>query len=311
MRLGLLAPLIAALAVQAGAAAGDHARGPNDCPPFAAAVCRGQRTSDGLPCGQASQHNLAYALRAGHYDYDWMSGLLYNEHMAGENIDEWEWLEAPDPEDVDAWCLEDCRYVRRDPKRKKEPCADPPARVASPGYRPPWPRMIRCFMGDDYSGGIDYIGSFPMCGAPPGITKPGKFPPIRLVRRAIRGKAGPAPMTEEELRECTGGNPKCVCVKGNAGFSRFESAARAAVQRAFQGAATKPAGMSDAEATAKICEAYMASPTLGPGSVCRAQKDEIVIETPGGQHPAVSIDVVTSEGGLWSKAIAACESGVH
>lgn len=304
--------LVSALAVAGFAAPAPEA--PSDCPPFGAAVCRGQRGKDGNPCGQASQHNLAYALRVGHLDYDWMSGLLYNQHMETDaNWPAWEYIDAPDPEDLDAWCLEDCRNVRQDPKRKKEPCADNSGGAGPPAMRPPWPRMVRCFGGDDYTGGVDY-SKYPLCGAPVGIRTAGVFPVPGFKRKTIRLRAS-APISGEELQDCTGGNTKCICVKNDPRFNRYEGAAAAATQQAFGGADLKPEGMSDGDATAKICAAYNARETLGPNSECRSQKDEIVLSDPDRpsdkKRPDVSVDVVTSFGSFWRKAIAACEPGVH
>ena len=305
-----LIPVLASLAVSARAE-GSHSK----CPPFGTARCYGQQARGGGDCGGHPAHSLAYALRVAHLDYDPMSGLLFNPGTADLNDHKkWQWFEAPDPEDIDAWCLEDCEVVRAetDPRLRNAPCTEAPARAAAPPSRPPYPWMIRCFGGDDYTGGQDY-SKFPLCGAPPGVTAAGVFPVPSFRRKPIRLQTPPAGPSAEQLRNCTGGNPNCICVKGIVRFNRYEHAAHEATKRAFPGQDTKPEGMSDGEATAKICEAFNREPLLGPDSTCRSEgNDEIVLVDSARpvdpRYPAVSVDVVTAFGAFWRNSIAACKS---
>jgi len=115
-------------------------------------------------------------------------------------------------------------------------------------------------------------------------------------------------------RNCTGGNPECICVKNVGAYNRYEDAAAGAIEAAFPGQSEKPAGMSDEAAAAKICASYNANKTLGGGSVCRPQADEIVFGDPNApdfRYPTISVDVVTGAGAFWRNAIAACAAGVQ
>lgn len=263
-------------------------KAPDACPPFGAAVCPAQGD-----CGASPQHNLAYALRVGHLDFDPVSRKLWNQGTHGPDWTTWDYFDAPPFENKDAWCLEECgtedpgaRCVKRLPK------SGPPAR------RPQHPPFMRCFRGE-VSGGLDYT-QYLGCGAPAN-GEPGSFVmPI-----------GPGGLNDPE---CTGDDPRCVCVKGIRAFDRYKDVAAAATRGAFGGATSKPSGVSDSDATERICRAYNSRRALGPDTECRAQGDEIVLDDPRGPmrgFPAVSIDVVTSEGAFWSKPIAACAPGVH
>lgn len=130
------------------------------CPPPGSAKCPAQGG-----CGDRPRHNIAYALRFGHADFDWKSGLLYNPGTTGPDYKKWHWRVAPAFDDWDAWCLEDCKVVREKPGNEDVPCVDPD--VVSPKSGPPseppgCPAKVRCFAGDP-TGGIDYR-KYPKCG---------------------------------------------------------------------------------------------------------------------------------------------------
>lgn len=280
------------------------------CPPFGAARCPAQGE-----CGAHAAHNLAYSLRVGHLDYDPVSRKLYNPGTAGEDFKKWEYFDAPPFENRAAWCLEECGA--------QEPgaaCVQRLKKTGPPAQRPPHPRVVRCFAGEA-GGGIDWNKHL-RCGAPK--SGQGNFMPpasvlallaaTRPSQTAGAGASTGGGMTADQLRNCTGGNPSCICVKGVAAYDRYESAAARAIGAAFPGQTAVPAGMDHADATAQICDAYNASPFLGAGSECRAQADEIVFEDPRAPNPAyptISVDVVTSAGAFWRNAIAACAPGVQ
>lgn len=138
--------------------------------------------------------------------------------------------------------------------------------------------------------------------------------PAAAARAAPAAAASSSGSAAEADVNCTGGNPRCRCVKKDARYNRYETAAAQAVARTFPGQPNKPEGMSDEQATAAICGVYNSFKTLGAGSACRAQADEIVFEDPRAPDPAyptISVDVVTSRGAFWQNSIAACARGVQ
>jgi len=281
-----------------------------DCPPFGAAICRGQ------PCGAHSEHNWAYNLRVGHIDYDWVSGLFYNQGTKKySDWKNWHYFAVPDPEDIDGWCLSPCSVVkqRKDPEARKDRCKPDDKEVGPPASRPPFPAIVKCFMGDDISGGIDF-SKYTKCGGNGAVSTSdfftNGFPEIKRTSRRTKVSEGGG----GDDAECTGGNPACVCVKGDAAFGRYEHAANRAIEAGFPGQSEKPKGMSDSAATKKMCDAFNGNARVAQGWECRSQGDEIVLEDGHAveeSKPAVSVDVITSEGKFWRKAIAACASGIH
>ena len=159
LALAFLAPLAQAVDPKGKPKGDTSADVDKDCPPAGSAKCPAQGG-----CGDRPSHNLAYSLRFGHADYDWKSGTIYNQgNHPKEDHGSWDWNAAPPFDDYDAWCLEDCRAVRSDPKKEGEPCVEPMPKVKAPPERPGCPAKIRCFMGDP-EGGIDWK-KYPRCGS--------------------------------------------------------------------------------------------------------------------------------------------------
>ena len=166
------------------------------------------------------------------------------------------------------------------------------------------------------------LGEKPLLGPAPAFPAPVSAPASPApAPRVVPAPAAPAPApagqgqyTPEEIRNCTGDNPRCKCVKKDNRYNKYENHAATAIARAFPGQDEVPPGMTHEQATKAICAVYNAHKTLGPRSACRAQADEIVLEDPAAPDPAyptISLDVVTSAGKFWRNAIAACQRGVQ